>query len=86
MIQGQLLTPIVAILTGMAIAFQEIPPSEGNFLIGDFDEMTKTNNSGKGKIGINKMAVMFQLLGFSLKQQNYRSPPTGDVKRFIGGI
>jgi hypothetical protein len=86
MIQGQLLAPIVAILAGMAIAFQQIPPSEGNFLIGDFNEMTKTNNSGKGKIGINKMAVMFQLLGFSLKQQNYRSPPTGDVKRFIGGI
>ena len=86
MIKGQGFAGVGAVLTGVAISVKEILTGEGDFGVRDAHVLAQTNHRRHGEVSVDNASSILKLLCFSLQQQNDRSPPTGEVKRFVGGI
>ncbi len=86
MIKSQRFAGVGAILAGVAVSVKEIFSGEGDFGVRNAHVLTQANHRRHGEISVDDASSVLKLLCFSLQQQNDRSPPTGEVKRFVGGI
>ncbi len=75
MINSQIVPPITAILTSVVIPVKEVSPRQGNFFVGNFDVTSQPNNGRYGKISIDELAIVLDLLGFALHQEDHSPPP-----------
>lgn len=85
-VEGKLFAAIVAVLAGVSVPFQDVAAGEWNFFVRNPDIMPQADDSREGKVPIEIVTVVFQLLSFSFEQQDNRPSPTGNVERFVGGV
>lgn len=86
MIEGEIVSGVTAVLTGVTITVEDVSAGEWNFLIRNPDIVAQSDNGWEWESQINKFAVVLNLLCFSFDQQYDRSPPASDVERFVGGV
>lgn len=86
MVEGQTLSRMAAILTGVIIPVKDIATGQGNFLIGNLNVIAQANHGWQRKAKAQHGVAIFNLIRLLFNQQNNCALPTGNVQRFIGGV
>jgi hypothetical protein len=85
-VEGQIVAAVAAVLTGMAVAVQNIAAGQGNFAVGDIDVVAQANHRRLGQPRSQDTALIFNMFCFLFEQKHNRPPPACNVERFKGSI
>lgn len=87
MVNREFVSVVPAVLTRMSISLKNIAPGQRQLPIRNSNELPQPDHGGTHLIWPQQgCRVVFKPLSLALQQHHHRSPPSGDVEGFVGGI
>ena len=85
-INGQVMTLITAILAGVIVTMKNVAPRETDLFVRNLHIRAQTYNCRNRCIGVDFPAIVLDLFGLALHEQDHRSPPGADIERLVGCV
>ncbi len=85
-VDRQIMPAFAAIHASVIVAVENVSTRQADFFVGNFDVAPQPDDRGQWKIGVDKFAIVFDLLCFAFHQQHDGAPPSADVQWFVGCI